>query len=63
MKNITITIINHFGQEELRKAQVVHSVDDIPVGCGKIGVFKDYTIWADRAPKMIEFAKRIYAVK
>lgn len=63
MQVTTITITNTFGQKERREARVVRSVRDIPVGLGKISVANGYTIWADRAPKMIEYAKRIYAVK
>lgn len=59
----TITITNTFGQNECREARIVRSVKDIPVGLGKIGSANGYTIWADRAPSKIEYAKKIYAVK
>ena len=63
MKTMTIRITNRFGQIEQREACIVRSVREIPVGLGKIGTADGYAIWCDRSPRMIEYAKRIYATK
>ena len=59
----TFTITNSFNQKERREAQVVLSIDEVPVGFGKVGTTGDYNIYSERSARDIQFAKMFFAVK
>lgn len=60
-KALEFRIKNTFGQIERREAKILRSDKDVPVGYGKVGTIKDYTLWSNRSAKNIEYAKEIYA--